>query len=119
MGKFRNYDENKHPDEPTIDADSGELVSKPGEGVQEKAAAKRLREKFVEMCVNKIGTAPVIGLAEKTMVKSALTKLTELQILDLFDEWFGLGKSDEDTAHMTRALSNNQITNYKVKNNIR
>jgi hypothetical protein len=44
--------------------------------------------------------------------------LSEVQIIDLFDEWFGLGKSDEETISITRALSARQIEQYKIRNNV-
>ena len=92
---------------------------KAGAAARNKVALK-LQLKFIEMCGKQVGIKPVQDFKGYRMVLYALNTggLTEAQILDLFDEWFGLGKSDEDTIQLTRALSTNQINNYKVRNNI-
>lgn len=79
----------------------------------------RVVEKFREMVRKHLGREILIGEIEYAQVKRALNGiLTEEQIYDLFECWFALGKPDNETVHLRKALSNYQITNYKVDNNI-
>jgi len=82
--------------------------------------ALRLHRKFVELCYRELGTRPVLDIKGYKIVLFALNTggLTEPQIEDLYDEWFKLGKPDEETVSITRALSARQIEGYKVRNNI-
>ena len=82
----------------------------------------RLVEKFRTLCVEK-GVArskPVVLGDGYKIVVSALTThgLTEEQVEDLFDEWFGLGKPDDKTVHIRQALSAHQINSYKTRNGV-
>lgn len=91
-----------------------------GEEGQNKIAS-RIRARFGEMCQKQLGTKPVLDIKGYKMVLFALNtgSLTEPQIMDLFDEWFKMGKSDEETISITRALSARQIEGYKVRNNVK
>lgn len=82
---------------------------------------QRIQYQFVDLCRKKIGIAPIADTKGYYAVLYAMNtgKLDEKRILDLFDEWFGLGKPDQETIQITRALSANQINNYKVRNNVR
>jgi hypothetical protein len=82
--------------------------------------AVRIQQKFVHMCKKEIGTLPIANMAGYTMVLRALNTggLTETQIYDLFEEWFSLGKPDEEAVQITRALSDVQVNAYKVRNEI-
>lgn len=82
--------------------------------------AMRIQGLFIEMCVKQVGIRPIRDVVGYKMVLYAMNTggLTEKQIIDLFEEWFSLGKSDEDSIQITRAISTNQINNYKVRNNI-
>lgn len=88
---------------------------------KKSGVALRLQKKFAELCEKQLETRPILDKAGYFRVLSAMNQggLTEAQILDLFDEWFTLGKSDEDTISLTRALSNRQIEAYKIRNNVR
>ena len=81
--------------------------------------ALRIRSKFSELCEKSIGIKPVEDQKSYQIILFALKKggMTEEIIYDLFEEWFGLGKPDEDVIQITRALSGNQINSYKVRNN--
>lgn len=82
---------------------------------------QRLIDAFIEKCLHQVGIRPIVAIRDHRLVTFALNTggLTEKQILDLFDEWFALGKSDEDTIQITRALSKVQINTYKVRNDVR
>jgi len=82
--------------------------------------AIRLQHKFVEMCKKFVGIEPVMDKVGYIRICFALGdgKLTEVQIVDLFDEWFHLGKPDDQVVSLPRALSNRQIEANKVRNNI-
>lgn len=83
--------------------------------------AIRLQHKFGEICHKNLGIKPMVDKAGYVRVLAAMNEggLSEAQVLDLFDEWFKLGKSDEESVSITRALSNRQIDGYKVRNNVR
>lgn len=83
--------------------------------------ARELQYHFVELCKKQISVVPVIDNAGYFSVLRAMNSggLTADQVRDLFDEWFKLGRPDEETVSITRALSNRQIEQYKVRNNVR
>jgi hypothetical protein len=80
--------------------------------------AIRIQQKFISLCKKDVGVTPVQDMKGYKMVLFALNTggLTETQIYDLFDEWFGLGKNDDEVVQITRALSSNQINGYKARN---
>jgi hypothetical protein len=82
--------------------------------------ALRIQHKFSDLCHERLGTRPILDIKGYKMVLFAMNTggLSEVQIIDLFDEWFGLGKSDEETISITRALSARQIEQYKIRNNV-
>lgn len=107
-----------------LDASGNEIEPKksgfaksPGKNV----IAINLQKKFSSMCLKILGSRPMLDKAGYIRVLAAMNegKLSEAQVLDLFDEWFKLGKSDDETISLTRALSNRQIEGYKVRNNVR
>jgi hypothetical protein len=77
----------------------------------------KIKEDFLTHCKTDIGSVPAVDVAGHQMIWRALTvhKLTEPQILDLFDEWFGFGYPDDQTVQITRALSTNQVNGYKAR----
>jgi hypothetical protein len=77
-----------------------------------------IRSKFSELCEKSIGIKPVEDVKGYQIILFALKKggMTKEMIYDLFDEWFGLGKPNEEVIQITRALSGNQINSYKVRN---
>lgn len=83
--------------------------------------ALRLQRKFVELAQKYLGSSPVMDIKGYKMCLYAMNTggLTEPQIIDLFDEWFKLGRPDEETISITRALSARQIEGYKVRNNVK
>jgi hypothetical protein len=105
------------------DEDGNELPRRakkvPGADGKNKIAL-RLQHRFSDMCFKQVGTRPMMtGVGYKMILYAMNTgKLTEAQVEDLFEEWFSLGHSDEDSIQITRAVSPNQINNYKVRNNI-
>lgn len=113
-----------------IDPDSGEPIThnrwgKPlRSGPKEPKAegknkiALRVQRKFVELCQKKVGVSPIMDIKGYKIALFALNTggLTEEKIYDLFDEWFGNGKPDEEICQITRALSTNQINGYKARN---
>lgn len=76
---------------------------------------------FSEECKKHIGVTPTLAVRDHRQVTYAMNSggLTEAQIYDLFEEWFGLGKSDEETLSLTRALSRHQIDGYKARNGVK
>jgi hypothetical protein len=53
------------------------------------------------------------------VVIDALKYLTKKQIIDLFKDWFGSGRSDNEIVSITRALSHNNINKFKIENGIK
>ena len=86
-------------------------------------AIVKLQERFGDMCEKYLGTRPTRDAKGYVRVRFALDpvggNLTEKQVLDLFDEWFKMGKPDVDTISICRALSNLQISQYKVRNHVK
>lgn len=83
--------------------------------------AMRLQRKFVELARKNLNVSPVMDVKGYKMCLYAMNTggLTEPQIEDLFEEWFGLGRPDEETISITRALSARQIETYKVRNDVK
>lgn len=52
------------------------------------------------------------------VVINAINKfgLDEAKAMDIVDEWFSLGKPEDETVHITHCFSEYQVTNYKVRN---
>jgi hypothetical protein len=105
------------------DEDGNELKDKwgrkPGVKRQPKnQQAKELQRKFIELCKKNLGIKPAETFVGYIRVLDAIKKheLSPEKILDLFDEWFTMNKPDEELIHITRALSDNQINSYKVRN---
>lgn len=80
--------------------------------------AIRICHRFVEEVEKRFGWKPAMAAKEYVMAVRAITnhEMTESQVYDLFDEWFGLDKKDEDLVQMSQALSTNQINRYKARN---
>lgn len=83
--------------------------------------ALRLQRRFVELARKALDTSPVMDMKGYKMVLYAMNTggLTEKQIEDLFEEWFTLGRPDEETISITRALSARQIEAYKIRNGVK
>jgi hypothetical protein len=124
---MKTYNENDFSDseETIIDSDSGEAISK--KVTKEKTEGKnqiaiRIQNKFAELCRRNIGTTPILNIVTYKSALFALNsgRLTEKQIEDLFDEWFGLpNKKDEQLISISQALSKFNIDGYKVRNQIK
>lgn len=82
--------------------------------------AARIQFKFIELCKKYVGIIPVRNKPGYILPLRAMDKgvLTEEQIYDLFEEWFALGKPDDETVQITRALSDIQINGYKARNHV-
>lgn len=76
---------------------------------------------FDALCIKHLGTKPTGHIKAKTLAKRALEvhKLSKAQITDLFDDWFNSGKADDTVVHITQALSDHNVTNYKLKYGIK
>ena len=100
-----------------------QLVDEDGNPIQQKVPKARkdpLLDHFTLLSIKNIGSAPVIArVAALTLLKSARQHLNDAQIKDMFEEWFGLGKPDNETIQITRALSTVRINQYKVMNGIK
>lgn len=102
--------------------EDGEVIRRGvGSGQTKNPNTVSLVKKFIELAKQKIGVSPVLDGKSMKIVSFALNtaRLTEKQILDLFDEWFMLPKPDEELISITRALSANQISQYRLRNNVR
>lgn len=99
---------------------SGRKIEKPIKEGKNKIAL-RIQHKFGEMCKSQLNMTPVKDMKGYKIVLFALNSggLTEEHIYDLFEQWFSLGKSDEETAQISRALSSVQINTYKANNKIK
>ena len=108
-----------------VDEDGCEKVNRFGrrEGEVKKApknlVAKDLQRRFIELCRKNVGVKPLENFAGYVLVLRAMDKggLSREDVLDLFEEWFTLGRSDTDAVQITQALSDVQINAYKVRNN--
>lgn len=109
------------------DEDGNELVNRFGrrQGEKKKAPknviAKDLQRRFIEKCEKEVGIKPIENFAGYILILRAMDKagLSTAQILDLFDEWFTMGRPDEEVVQITRALSDVSINAYKVRNQIK
>lgn len=123
--KSRNSEDEERKIE-EVDSDTGEARPvKPAKMVKDRSlgmdrTAIRVRNRFIDLCKKKIGVSVILSKVGYVIALRALNrgKLTEAQIYDLFDEWFSMGKPDEETVSITRALSDNQINGYKARNQI-
>lgn len=106
-----------------VDEEGNEMGGKRGGGAKREGLNKvalRIRRKFGELAQQKLGASPVEDVKSYQIILFAMKKgkLDEKQIYDLFEEWFGLPKPDEELISITRALSGRQIEAYKVRNGI-
>lgn len=118
----------KHMDYEEVDEDGNPIQKskwpkRPAKGPKPEGRNKialRIQHKFVELCKKEVGVMPIMDVKGYKIVLHAMSagNLSEEQIYDLFDEWFGLGKPDEETVQITRALSTNQVNAYKARNGI-
>lgn len=121
IGDDVNYDVDEDGNERTHDGFGRPLRKGPKPKTEGKnKIALRIVHKFAEMCKKEVGVMPVMNAKGYHMALFALKTggLTEAQVYDLFDEWFKLGKPDEEAVSIGRALSTNQINGYKVRNNV-
>lgn len=110
-----NYNENKHTDEyeATIDAESGELRS--SKKVSKSPMTKKIEDIFIQMCIDKVKSAPLKSLAGRKRIVETLKVLTPEQTVDLLESWFSSGKEPKDLVQITQALSNYQINSFKAE----
>lgn len=108
-----------------VDEDGGELLSrekKPKESkIPKNKIAMALQRKFADMCLENLSMRPVIDARGYMIVLFAMNKggLTEQLIIQLFEEWFTERKlADDKLAQITWALSGNNITAFKARNQI-
>ena len=85
-----------------------------------KATKDPLIEFFRSECKKQVGSNPVIPLAaSRTLLITARRHLTDPQIMAMFKDWFALGKPDNETMQITRALSTARINTFKAENGIK
>lgn len=115
----------------SVDEDGNEIVNGPWGRPLKKVAkvprakkneiALRIIKKFKDLCTKNLESTPMEHIKNYMIVLNAMSKggLSEEQIYDLFEEWFLLGKPDDEAIQITRALSANQINGYKARNQIK
>jgi len=85
-----------------------------------KATKDPLIEFFRSECKKQVGINPVIPIAaSRTLLITARQHLTDTQITAMFKDWFALGKPDNETMQITRALSTARINTFKADNGIK
>lgn len=91
--------------------------------VKKSNAALALRHRFADLCQKHFGQRPIEDAKGYVRVAFALSptggNLTEAQVMDLFKEWFMGDRPVEQTMSLARALSNLNITGFKVRYNIK
>jgi hypothetical protein len=83
--------------------------------------ALALQHHFIEQAYRSCGTRPILDIKGYKMVLYSMNTggLSKEQVLDLFDWWFSLGRPDNESIQITRALSANNINSYKIANGIK
>lgn len=85
-------------------------------------AYKRLQEvssvwsHFEKLCEKELGKKPIQDAKSRAIITFALGKVGSKEIYEVIDEWFSLGKPDEETIQITRALSGSQLNSYRARN---
>ena len=107
-----------------LDEDGNELPARRAPGLRTEGKNKiaiRLHHKFSDLARKHLDTSIVMdGKGYRACLYAMNTGgLTEKQVEDLFEEWFGLGRPDEETISITRALSARQIEAYKIRNGVK
>ncbi|MDE2104799.1 MAG: hypothetical protein KGL39_46610 [Patescibacteria group bacterium] len=100
-----------------VDEDGNPIAGKKTKE-RKNAVALGLQRHFNDLAYKELGTRPIMDSKGYFVTIAALRNLSEAQIKDLFVEWFGLGKPDDEAISLTRALSNRQIEQYKIRNQI-
>jgi hypothetical protein len=117
---MKTYNENEHSDSdiPSIDLDTGETPTKEKKQPKNKLALE-IQRLFILMAKKTTGVMPIKDSKGYFVVIDALKYLTKKQIIDLFKDWFGSGRSDNEIVSITRALSHNNINKFKIENGIK
>ncbi len=76
----------------------------------------RVIEEFVSLCKKHFQKSPWVGVQEYTRIKQLMDAngMVEQNFSALFKWWFSLGKPNEETFHLRKALSNYQLNNYRI-----
>lgn len=104
------------------DDSSIEMVDDNGDPIMPRSKKTKdpLIEFFRSECKKQVGITPVIPqAAARTLLITARKHLTDTQITAMFRDWFALGKPDNETLQITRALSTARINTFKADNGIK
>ena len=117
--EMRTYNESDHSDNdmPSIDLETGELPVKEKKEPKNKLALE-IQKLFILMAKKTTGVAPIKDTKGYFVIINALKYLTRKQVIDLFRDWFGSGRPDNELVSITRALSHNNINKFKIENGI-
>ena len=101
------------------DGDGEELLARPAKkpkGERKNEVAMRIQRKFADLCEKAVGVRPIIDVKGYVAALYALNTggLTEKQIYDLFDDWFGSDKADDLRMSINAALSARSINAFKL-----
>lgn len=101
------------------DGDGEELPARPPKkpkGERKNEIALRIQKKFADMCEKHVGVRPIIDVKGYVAALYAINTggLTEKQIYDLFDDWFGSDKADDLRMSINAALSARSINAFKL-----
>lgn len=83
-----------------------------------QAPVARVWHAWRDRCHKELGTRPEGSQSVYPMIRRAFEthQLTEEQVLDVIDEWFGLGKSDDIVTNLKAVLSNANINRWRLIN---
>lgn len=111
-----------HSQNAFVEDETIEMVDDNGDPI--KPRTKKGKDPLIELfrseCKKQVGINPVIPIAAAhTMLNTARKHLTDKQIEAMFRDWFALGKPDNETLQITRALSTARINTFKADNGIK
>lgn len=86
-----------------------------GEAYRALQEVSRVWLRFVELCKKELGKEPIVDAKSRSVIKFAIGKVGEKEVLDIVEEWFTLGKPDEETIQITRCLSGNQLNAHRAR----
>ena len=113
------YQENQPSDtfEDVVDMETGETVLDSKKPPKNKTV-RLLQEYFLEKAKETTGLKPLVDAKGYFRILYATNTggLKTEQIMKMIDDWFGSGRPDTELISLTRAFSNNQINEWKLKN---
>lgn len=98
--------------------EEGYTINKRKKSPPRNKLATALVHEFANMAKKEIGTYPVLNVKSYNIALFALKHLEPDNIRLLYKDWFSSGKPDEELVHITRALSGNNINNFKIQNGL-